>query len=554
MPVSGSRLFFVVVLCVMALTQVATANPRGEDQLQPDSAEQPTFVTGEVIVRWRSALAARTVARAIYRAGGRSVRRARQIADDTWVYQIDERSAAATLAALRELAAEAEVAEVELSFERSPFKTPNDQRYNMQWYIPSARIDRAWDRTTGNPQLVVAVVDTGILADHPDLAGRTLAGRDFVSDPASAGDGNGWDADPRDAGSDALSSSGFHGTHVAGIVGAAVNNKIGIAGISQAKLLPVRALGVNKGVGNDADISAAIRWAAGLHIDGVPDNPTPAHVINLSFGGPGYNATLDRAVQDAIARGSIVVAAAGNQSSDVATIYPAALKGVITVGATTIDGKRAFYSNYGKEVELMAPGGDLMGKLNHLPPCANGAACPAGILSTLFDSTAKQFSYQFYEGTSQAAPIVSGVVSLMLSVKPSLNTYQVNNILTTTAETFAQCSEGCGAGLLNAEAALEMAVTGRGPAGSGSGGNTVEGVGCSLLRGAGGGAGVMAPLALVAVLLLLAVVNPHHRRAAARALGARLDGHRPRELAVAALDPDRVLAGGDLKPERRPEP
>jgi serine protease len=331
----------------------------------------------------------------------------------------------------------------------------------MQWALAAARVEAAWDRTTGSASTVVAVIDTGILAAHPDLAGRILAGRDFISNAANAGDGDAYDADPTDVGTDSATSSGFHGTHVAGIIGAATNNAKGVAGVNWAcKILPVRALGVDAGKGEDADIAAAIRWAAGLDVPGVPKNPTPAKVINLSFGGPGETQVLTSAVVDAQKAGAIVVAAAGNHSSDTSNIFPAAAPGVIAVAATKWSGQRAPYSNYGPRVTLMAPGGLLA---ETLPYQVDGKSWPAGILSTLYVSKDKSWAYILLEGTSQAAPLVSGVASLMLAVNPKLDAQQAATILKASADAKGKCSEGCGAGMVNAAAAVQQAGGGSAP-------------------------------------------------------------------------------------------
>jgi serine protease len=491
------RLLLALVLALSCLGR-AEAEPLAE------------FVAGDLIVRWRSVGHARTTARGVSRIGQRRIRQGHAISEDTWLYRLDEHSREGTLNALREAQATlGDALRVELNTLRSPFRLPNDPRYPFQWHLKATRVEHAWDQTTG-AGVVVAVVDTGILPKHPDLESKLVPGRDFVSDPETAGDGDGWDSNPTDAGNESHSSSGFHGTHVAGIIGAAANNGKGVAGVSWGcKILPVRALGMNKGAGSDADIAAAIRWAAGLPVDGAPLNPNPAKVINLSFGGPGYNQTLDEAIQAAIAEGAIVVAAAGNQSSETKNIYPAAFKNVITVGATTMEGKRASYSNFGPEVEVMAPGGDLGGLLSHLPADCNGLLCPSGILSTLYDSSQKQYSYQFYEGTSQAAPIVSGVVALMLSGKANMTVAQATEILRATAESYATCSEGCGAGMVNAEAALTMVATGKAPGNKGAQGlgpTTVTGVGCSL------GAGEPAAELAIAILLGLVLVWSRRRR------------------------------------------
>jgi subtilisin family serine protease len=257
-----------------------------------------------------------------------------------------------------------------------------------------------------------------------------------------------------------MDSSGFHGTHVAGIIGATTDNRKeanglvtgGIAGVNWAcKILPVRALGITKGKGNDFDIAAAIRWAAGIMVADAPDNPNPAKIINLSFGGPGAGQVLTEAIQAALARGVMVVAAAGNQGQEGSNIYPAAVSGVIAVGATKFDGKRAYYSNFGNIVALMAPGGNMAEKL---PYQYDGKFWEAGILSTLYSRTEKAWTYHMYEGTSQASPLVAGVISLMLAINSHLDQPETLNILQSTADPKGKCNEGCGAGLINAAAAL----------------------------------------------------------------------------------------------------
>ena len=362
------------------------------------------------------------------------------------------------------LAADPRVARVEPNYIRRPFRVPNDTHYVLQWNIKAARLEQAWDQVTGNPSVVVAVVDTGILMGHPDLAGRLVTGFDFVSDPANGGDNDGWDGDAKDEGTDSLSSSAFHGTHVAGVIGAASNNQKGIVGVDWAcKIQPVRALGIQEGKGRDADIAAAIRWAAGVPVQNAPQNPTPARVINLSFGGPGASYLLSDAIKDAQNKGAIVVAAAGNHGGSVTNIYPAVIPDVVTVGATQLDGKRAPYSNYGNEVDIMAPGGNMTQKL---PFKYQEKEWYAGILGTLFSTKTNKFTYHLFEGTSQAAPLVAGVVSLMLSINPTLNSAETIKILQKSANPGSKCTEGCGAGLIDAANAL-TATKGGGLGGTG---------------------------------------------------------------------------------------
>lgn len=412
------------------------------------SAEpQPELVPGEVVVHFKRDR--RPVLTAV---AGRRVERVRPIAGDTVVVELDERSAAAVAAGVSALRAHREVAHAEPNLIRRPFVAPNDTHFALQWGLAAAKVDTAWTLTTGSAATVVAVVDTGILAEHPDLLGRTIAGRDFISTTAAAGDGDGWDANPTDSGTDVAQSSGFHGTHVAGIIGAIGNNAKGIAGVDwSCKILSVRALGVDAGKGSDADIAAAIRWAAGLEVAGVPKNPTPARVINLSFGGPGATQVLTDAVVAAMGAGAIVIAAAGNQGTSASNIYPAAIPGVIAVGATKYNGARAAYSNYGSIVAVMAPGGNLA---ENLPFQHQNQTWPAGILSTLYRTSDKSWGYHLYEGTSQAAPLVAGVVSLMLARDPKLTASKVASILKATANPASKCSEGCGAGLIDASAAV----------------------------------------------------------------------------------------------------
>ena len=327
-------------------------------------------------------------------------------------------------------------------------KTPNDALLPLQWNIPLMNLPAAWDITTGSGT-VVAVVDTGI-TKHPDLAGKLLPGADFVSDVSSAGDGDGYDTDPTDPGD----GTEYHGTHVAGIVGAATNNGTGIAGVSWgARILPVRVLGKD-GSGTLADILTGITWAAGGHIAGVPDNANPAKVINLSLGGPGACTQSEQAVFDSVNKlGVSVVVAAGNDNKDSTAYSPAGCNNVIVVGAVGPDASRAPYSNYGAKVDVMAPGGD-MNKAFTL----NGMTYPYGILSTIYDDTKKVFTYTFYQGTSMAAPHVAGLAALLISKNPDWTPAQVEAQLKATASPLSstQCgvANGCGSGLVNASAAL----------------------------------------------------------------------------------------------------
>jgi len=294
------------------------------------------------------------------------------------------------------------------------FGGTEDDLYTQQWHyfdkLGGIELPSAWDVTVGSSDMVVAVVDTGILP-HPDISGRVLSGVDLISDASMANDGSGRDSDPTDAGdwtgpSDSCyqgstTESSWHGTHVAGTIAADTANKLGVAGINwKAKILPVRVLG--KCGGYMSDIADGIRWAAGGSVKGVPNNTHPAKVINLSLGGRGScTSTFQNAVDFARSKGAVVVVAAGNSSTnmDFSPFVPASCAGVITVGAGNKFANKSYYSNYGADVDIMAPGGDSNGGILSL---GNSGATVAGA-----------YTFKTMMGTSMAAPHVSGVASLI---------------------------------------------------------------------------------------------------------------------------------------------
>lgn len=342
---------------------------------------------------------------------------------------------------------------------------PNDTRYGEQWHYFDTygiNLPAAWDISTGSSSVVVAVIDTGITT-HTDLSGKVLPGYDFIVDPLVANDGGGRDSNASDPGdwiTSAENSSGWfagcgvtnsswHGTHVSGTIAANTNNNSGVAGVSwNAKILPVRVLG--KCGGYLSDIADGIRWAAGVAVSGVPANANPAKVLNLSLGGYGAcGTTYQNAINAAKAKGASVVVSAGNSNWYASEFRPANCSGVITVGATDIDGWLTTYSNYDSSLEISAPGGDFY--------------YDTGILSTLNSGTTSPStqSYANYQGTSMAAPHVSGVIALMLSVNPSLTPTQVLQILQSSAKDFGSSwcntTTNCGAGIVDAAAALRAA-------------------------------------------------------------------------------------------------
>lgn len=350
---------------------------------------------------------------------------------------------------------------------------PNDPKYSKLWGMKGTwgiNAPAAWNITTGSSSVVVAVIDTGITS-HAEFTGRTVAGYDFIADPLVANDGGGRDSNPSDPGdwittADSngsthngwfygcpVENSSWHGTHTAGTIGATGNNGQGVAGVNWlSKIQAVRVLG--KCGGYFSDIVDGMRWAAGLSVSGVPANTHPAKVLSISLGGySSCSATMQTAVNQVVAAGAVIVVSAGNSSADVTNYAPANCNGVITVSATGPTGDLTYYSNYGSKVEISAPGGEMS---------FNGD--PNGVLSSL--NTGMQGpvgdTYVYYQGTSMAAPHVSGVASLLFSINPNLTPTEVLQIIQGTAKAFpggAVCTTTtCGKGIVDAAVALEKAI------------------------------------------------------------------------------------------------
>ncbi|WP_175517809.1 S8 family peptidase [Thiothrix caldifontis] len=351
---------------------------------------------------------------------------------------------------------------------------PNDTYYSQQWHYGSPSVNKgaanlllAWGVTKGSNSVVVAVVDTGSL-NHVDLNSRFIGGSaaksgyDFISDVTNANDGNGRDANPSDPGDwTTVESSSWHGTHVAGTIAAESNNSQGVTGVDwNARVLTARVLGKNGG--SLSDIADAIRWSAGETVLGVV-NPNPARVINMSLGGSGACFTVfQNAINAAVSRGATVVVAAGNSNVNASNATPANCKNVVAVAAVDKSAHKASFSNYGSVVDIAAPG--------------------VSILSTLDGGTTTPKNnniYQFYQGTSMAAPHVSGVASLMLGANINLRNDTIPRAsvpvlleakLRASARPFpsgSSCVNRCGAGLLDAYQAV-LAVTTKPVANAGS--------------------------------------------------------------------------------------
>jgi len=315
------------------------------------------------------------------------------------------------------------------------FATPNDPRFGDQYAPQQVSADEAWDTTMGSNDVTVAVIDTGAQYSHPDLAGNYASnpGKDFAdgdSDPAP-------DAPQEE----------YHATHVSGIVAGVVDNGTGVAGMGNSQLINGRTLD-ESGSGSTADIADAIQWAADQGVD----------VINMSLGGGGYTDTMKNAVSYAYDNGVLVVCAAGNDGRG-SVSYPAAYSECLAVSAVDSSENLARFSNYGSEIELAAPGVD--------------------VLST---TTETRGSYETLSGTSMACPVVSGVAGLALAQWDVTNA-DMRSHLKATAEDIGLSSDQQGSGQVDANAAVttDPANTGGGGGGGGDGdGSTSENVSDSL--------------------------------------------------------------------------
>lgn len=305
---------------------------------------------------------------------------------------------------------------------------------------------QAWSLLKGQPQtpVTVAVLDTGFIPS-PELGTRLINGYDFVSNASRAGDGSGRDPDARGSGPNA-----YHAEVVTNIIGAAHDGR-GMAGIHpQARVVAVRVAGID-GLIDPVDLIDGMRWAAGLSVAGVPVNPNPAKVLNLSLYADfipltGCDARIQKAVDEVTAKGALVVVGSGNDDADASGYSPAGCRNVLTVTSVDAAGQRPAYANWGRTVTLAAHGGDARQRLT-----LSSSLVPGGVMTP-------------EAGTSLAAPHVAGVASLIYAVRPRLTPGQVKDILTLSAAPFpgGRCDpevrKTCGRGVLNAEAALKRAL------------------------------------------------------------------------------------------------
>jgi serine protease len=357
------------------------------------------------------------------------------------------------LARLKQLQRDSTYLSVEINQPVYPANHYNDPYSHLQWYLSTIKHPQATQLLIGADQeeITVAVVDSGVFLGHEDLQGRLVPGYDFVSDINSSCDGDGIDPDANDPGDKQfVDASTYHGTHVAGIIAANIDNQIGVAGVAPTvKIMPLRAVGC--GDGNSYDLLQAIRFAAGLPNDSgvVPD--VPADIINISLGSPGYSATFQSLINEVSSLGIIVVAAAGNDASN-APVYPAALHNVISVSASNRLNQPAPYTSFGSSVDIAAPGGDFSTDVDN-----NGVGdAILGLVAN--EEGSEQFSaYRWYEGTSMAAPVVSGGLALLKSINKNLNINDIEQLLIERQLTHTDTSgfsEYLGYGVLDLEAGL----------------------------------------------------------------------------------------------------
>ncbi|WP_433158980.1 S8 family serine peptidase [Kribbella sp. CA-247076] len=312
---------------------------------------------------------------------------------------------------LKKVKADPAVELASLNYLRRKSATPNDWLYtNYQKYLPNVRVNQAWDLSRSAGSQTVAVLDTGVDAGHPDLAGHLLSGYNTFNTALPPTDGDG------------------HGTAVTGIIAAGTSNTIGIAGVAwNAQVRPVKVLDDN-GEGSDANVINGINWAV----------RNGARVINMSLGGDGDNPILHTAIKNAVAQGVVLVAASGNSGLS-APHYPAAYPEVLSVGATNWYGALTEFSTYGDTVDIAAPG-------YNITSTAPRAKTPPG-----YDPYWLGLS-----GTSFSSPIVAGVAALVRNKWPSFTPAQVMARLKATARDAGPrgIDPYFGAGMLDAYAAL----------------------------------------------------------------------------------------------------
>jgi len=359
--------------------------------------------TGEYIVKLRENAARMSVKKKAQENGAAFLREKKD-------YMLIKVSKVTEKRALSLLASDPGIAYVEPNIRLTKYSTVSDPGFPDQWGLDAADVPEAWEKVTGTSEVTVAVVDTGVDYTHPDLAGRVDTEHDF--DYVNFDD-------------DAMDDQG-HGTHVAGIIAAKADEQgvVGVAGKTNVRILPLKVLD-QQGVGDMFDVAMAIMDAADLG----------ASVINLSLGGEGTSQYLTDAVSYAMEKGALVVAAAGNDAKNADTYIPASIPGVVTVSAVNDSLTLTDFSNYGSSVDLAAPGQEIL------------STWPGG-------------QYAEADGTSQAAPFVSGVAALLKVQESDLTVAEMTQRLTSSATDLGVAGRDTlyGRGLVNAAKTLEKPI------------------------------------------------------------------------------------------------
>lgn len=330
---------------------------------------------------------------------------------------------ARTLVLIERLARDPAVAAAAPDTWMRALRTPNDPGFSQMWHLESIGAPAAWDRTQGTTSQRVGIIDTGLVRAHEDVGTRAVGGYDFVSSTSSSTDGNGRDADYNDTGDDCGGGASYHGTHVAGTIGARADNSTGIPGINwNAGLVIGRALGACGG--DIVDIGEAAVWMSGGAVDGVTAvGANKVSVMNLSLGSDSSCSSFEQDVVDFVnGQGTIFVAAAGNSSGPVGS--PANCNGSVAVGAHGPNGDRTGYSSWGSEVAIVAPGGDF------------SFGQEGGVLSSIGPGST---SYAFNQGTSMASPHVAGAVSLMQALDATLTRAEIVSLLQANGTACGNC-------------------------------------------------------------------------------------------------------------------
>lgn len=367
----------------------------------------PGFVPGEILVKFKEGVKSQDAQRGLSRIKGRVKQTVPAI--DVARIEVPEGQELAAIEAMR---TDANVAFVEPNYIAWALDTPNDPGFSSQWGYGKAQFPTAWDITQGTGSLIVAIIDSGIDLSHPDFDCTVSNGADKLTSGFNVVDNNN---NPDD--------DNGHGTHVAGITGACTNNSSGVAGAApNVRLMPVKVLNAY-GNGSYSDVANGIVYAA----------DSGAKIINLSLGGSANSGTLADAVGYAHNKGVLIIAASGNGNTEL--YYPAAYSQVMAVGSTNSGDSRSSFSNYGSDLDVVAPG--------------------EFIYSTL------PGTYGYLSGTSMASPHVAGLAALIWSAEPSLTNTGVRQLIRDTADDLGSFGydDYYGYGRINAWKALENYAT-----------------------------------------------------------------------------------------------